>query len=126
MVFDINKAGNEVNGADATANGQIDDNDPGGKYGYRLGHSKDGYTIPDYVLNDPQHRKVKVLTIGAGVSGILMAYLLAKHCKNVEHVIYEKNGDIGGTWLEVRTMSDGTHPQPAENPLAEPVSRLCL
>jgi len=99
MVFDINKARNEVNG---NVDGEIDEHRPGGKYGYRLGHSRNGYTIPDVVLNDPKHRRIKVLTIGAGVSGILMAYLLQKHCEHVEHIIYEKNGDIGGTWLEVR------------------------
>lgn len=29
-----------------------------------------------------------------------MAYQIQKHCANVSHVIYEKNTDIGGTWLE--------------------------
>lgn len=43
----------------------------------------------------------RVLTIGAGMSGILMAHLIQRDCINVTHVIYEKNGDIGGTWLEV-------------------------
>lgn len=47
-------------------------------------------------------RKLRVLTIGAGVSGMMMAYQIEKNCKNVEHVIYEKNADIGGTWLENR------------------------
>ena len=74
---------------------------PGGKYGYRLGHSDGNYNIPDRVLNTVEDRKVKVITIGAGISGILMAYLLQRDCVNVEHIIYEKNGDIGGTWLEV-------------------------
>lgn len=104
MVFDVNKAGQEVNGVNRVngeAHDHVDDNGPGGKYGYRLGHTKDGYTIPDYILHDPGNRKIKVLTIGAGVSGILMAYLLQKQCENVEHVVYEKNGDIGGTWCEV-------------------------
>ena len=41
--------------------------------------------------NDPNNRKLRVLTIGAGVSGILMAYRLQKDCGNIEHVIYEKN-----------------------------------
>lgn len=45
---------------------------------------------------------LQVLTIGAGVTGILMAYQIQKHTSNVEHVIYEKNADIGGTWLENR------------------------
>ena len=30
------------------------------------------------------------------------AYHIQKHLTNVEHVIYEKNHDIGGTWLENR------------------------
>ncbi|KAI1617827.1 cyclohexanone monooxygenase [Exophiala viscosa] len=30
------------------------------------------------------------------------AYHIQKHLENVEHVIYEKNADIGGTWLENR------------------------
>lgn len=42
------------------------------------------------------------MTVGAGLSGIQLAYQIQKQCKNVEHVIYEKNGDIGGTWLENR------------------------
>ncbi|ORY04951.1 hypothetical protein BCR34DRAFT_491184 [Clohesyomyces aquaticus] len=61
-----------------------------------------GYSIPDIVYNDPSTRKLKVLTVGAGFSGILAAYQIQKYCSNVEHVIYEKNADIGGTWLENR------------------------
>lgn len=55
------------------------------------------YNIPQHLTwNDPQNRKLRVLTIGAGISGILMAYRIRKDCQNVEHVIYEKNRDIGG------------------------------
>ncbi|PMD27582.1 flavin-binding monooxygenase-like protein [Hyaloscypha hepaticicola] len=61
-----------------------------------------GYQIPDITFRDPQNRRLKVLTIGAGVSGIMMAYQIQKQCQNVEHVMYEKNEDIGGTWLENR------------------------
>ena len=43
-----------------------------------------------------------MLSIGAGVTGIMNAYHIQKFCENVEHVIYEKNPDIGGTWLENR------------------------
>ena len=42
------------------------------------------------------------MTIGAGVTGIMNAYHIQKMLENVEHVIYEKNADIGGTWLENR------------------------
>ncbi|KAH7409527.1 flavin-binding monooxygenase-like protein [Cadophora sp. MPI-SDFR-AT-0126] len=61
-----------------------------------------GYQIPDVTFRAPENRRMKVLTIGAGISGIMMAYKIQKHCKNVEHIIYEKNEDIGGTWLENR------------------------
>jgi hydroxyversicolorone monooxygenase len=60
------------------------------------------YQIPDIVLNSPATRKIRVLSIGAGVSGVMNAYEIQKHCENVEHVIYEKNDNIGGTWLENR------------------------
>ncbi|KAH8654484.1 flavin-binding monooxygenase-like protein [Tricladium varicosporioides] len=63
---------------------------------------QDGYKIQDITFKDPKNRRLKVLTIGAGVSGIMMAYKIQKDCENVEHVIYEKNDDIGGTWLENR------------------------
>ncbi|KAK4940114.1 hypothetical protein LTR10_019743 [Elasticomyces elasticus] len=60
------------------------------------------YEIPDIVLHGPYTRKIRVLSIGAGVTGIMNAYHIQKHLENVEHVIYEKNEDIGGTWLENR------------------------
>ncbi|KAK0110359.1 hypothetical protein ONS96_001975 [Cadophora gregata f. sp. sojae] len=65
------------------------------------GHN-DGYVIPNITFRSPENRRMKVLTIGAGVSGIMMAYKIQKQCQNVEHVIYEKNEDVGGTWLENR------------------------
>ena len=62
-----------------------------------------GYNVrQDATWMDPQNRRLRVLSIGAGVSGILMAYQIQKLCENVEHVIYEKNEDIAGTWLENR------------------------
>jgi cation diffusion facilitator CzcD-associated flavoprotein CzcO len=46
-------------------------------------------------------RPVRVIGIGAGISGIGFAYK-AQFLENVEYVIYEKNADVGGTWLESR------------------------
>lgn len=43
--------------------------------------SSEQYKIPDITLFDPKNRKIKVLTIGAGVSGILMAYNIQKECE---------------------------------------------
>ena len=110
MVFDINKASQEVNGSNGHTNGEVDDHGPGGKFGYRIGHSKNGYTVPDYVLNDPVNRKVKVLTIGAGVSGIMLAYFIQKYNENVEHVIYEKNGAVTHKGVEALLFDDSLVP----------------
>lgn len=68
-----------------------------GQNGASYAHQSGAYSIPDISYYNPQNRKIKVLTIGAGVSGILMAYQIQKYCENVEHVIYEQNEDIGGT-----------------------------
>ncbi|KAJ9612026.1 hypothetical protein H2200_003621 [Cladophialophora chaetospira] len=62
----------------------------------------DSYGGSDIVLHGPYTRKIRVLSIGAGVTGIMNAYHIQKMLENVEHVIYEKNADIGGTWLENR------------------------
>jgi hypothetical protein len=60
-----------------------------------------GYEVDkDIMWNNPQNRKLRVLTIGGGISGILMAYQIQKHCNNVEHIVYEKNSDIGGELLQ--------------------------
>ncbi|KAF3011722.1 hypothetical protein E8E14_010037 [Neopestalotiopsis sp. 37M] len=93
MVFDPS----QVNGKKEN----IPDDQPGGKYGYKIGHKKGKYQIPDVIL-DECSKHVKVVTIGAGISGIFLSYLFQKHGENLEHVVYEKNGDIGGTWLENR------------------------
>jgi 4-hydroxyacetophenone monooxygenase len=43
-------------------------------------------------------RKFEVAIVGAGESGLLMAHRLKQ--ANVPFVIYEKNPEVGGTWLE--------------------------
>jgi hypothetical protein len=45
-------------------------------------------------------KSVRIITIGAGLSGINMAQKAKHYLKNAEHVIYEKNPGIGGTWYE--------------------------
>ena len=90
----------------------------------RCGYSKPGsssYDIPNIIYNVTIHtyhhiswnatevslrirlsRPLRVIIIGADFSSILMAYQIQKYCQNVEHVIYEKNADIGSTWPENR------------------------
>ena len=60
---------------------------------------KTGYKIPLVTYGQSENRRMKVITIGAGFSGIMLAYHIEKQCSNVEHIIYEKNPDVGGTWI---------------------------
>jgi len=52
--------------------------------------------------NAPIHseRRVKVICIGAGASGLLFAYKAQRHFRNLELTIYEKNEEVAGTWYE--------------------------
>lgn len=59
-----------------------------------------GYDILDQPIGTK--RKVRVVTIGGGASGIVMAWEIQKWLENVEHVAYEKSAELGGTWLDNR------------------------
>lgn len=48
------------------------------------------------------NRKMRVIVIGAGASGIYMAYKLKYSFTDFVLDVYEKNPDIGGTWFENR------------------------
>jgi hypothetical protein len=59
----------------------------------------------DYVVKEQPLgtlRRVRIITIGAGMSGINMIRTLRLNVRNFEHVVYEKNEKIGGTWFENR------------------------
>jgi cation diffusion facilitator CzcD-associated flavoprotein CzcO len=45
---------------------------------------------------------LRVISIGAGVSGINLAKILPEELDNVSLTIYEKNPEVGGTWFENR------------------------
>jgi ribulose 1,5-bisphosphate synthetase/thiazole synthase len=59
---------------------------------------KVSYIDPIYTPN----RRLSVICIGAGASGLLLAYKLDRHFDTFDLTIYEKNADIGGTWFENR------------------------
>jgi hypothetical protein len=44
-----------------------------------------GCKAPDVTFKDPKNRRVRVTTIGAGYSGILLAYKLKRELQSVEH-----------------------------------------
>ncbi|PVH71630.1 steroid monooxygenase [Cadophora sp. DSE1049] len=59
----------------------------------------------DYVIRDVPmgtKRKLKVIFMGMGCSGINFAYHLFKRMDKVELTVYEKNNAVGGTWFENR------------------------
>ena len=45
-----------------------------------------------------ENKKLRLACIGAGVSGIMMAYQIQKNLENYELNIYEREEEIGGTW----------------------------
>lgn len=47
-----------------------------------------------------QARPLKVIYIGAGISGILAAIKFRKAVPDLSLTIYEKNPELGGTWYE--------------------------
>lgn len=59
---------------------------------------QDAYLVSEAPLGNLRH--VKIITIGAGASGINMAFQVKSHMKNVDLVVYEKNESAGGTWFE--------------------------
>ncbi|KAL2848241.1 hypothetical protein BJX68DRAFT_276312 [Aspergillus pseudodeflectus] len=86
--------------------------------GHTNGHTNGTAPVPDttptekpphprYVPLNNQYgytpRKLRVITIGAGFSGLLMAHKIQHRFKELEefvtHKIFEMRSDIGGTWL---------------------------
>jgi hypothetical protein len=65
---------------------------PDGQYAHPL--------ISERAIDEP--RPLKVIYIGAGVSGLCAAIQFPKVSPTIELAIYEKNADVGGTWFENR------------------------
>lgn len=63
--------------------------------------SKPELVRTSHPLHDRRQRPLHVLIAGVGPSGIAMAIELMK-LENVTFQIFEKNNDVGGTWLENR------------------------
>lgn len=63
-------------------------------------NNDDNYQIREKPLDAPS--RVSIICIGAGVSGIALAIEAQENIKDCDFTIYEKNSDVGGTWLENR------------------------
>jgi len=68
-------------------------------------HLEQFYKIIEKPLG--QRRHIRIACLGAGYSGLMMAIVFSQRLqgKNAEFVIYERNEDLGGTWLENRLVS---------------------
>jgi cation diffusion facilitator CzcD-associated flavoprotein CzcO len=58
------------------------------------------YTVREQPLGSTKH--IRIVGIGAGASGLNLVRTLRLNLTDYELVIYEKNADVGGTWLENR------------------------
>lgn len=56
--------------------------------------------ISERAINQP--RPLKIIYIGAGISGILAAIKFKQAVPTIDLVLYEKNPELGGTWYENR------------------------
>ena len=56
--------------------------------------------ITERPVDEP--KPLRVVYIGAGISGICAAILFPRFAPNLDLVIYEKNQDLAGTWYENR------------------------
>jgi cation diffusion facilitator CzcD-associated flavoprotein CzcO len=63
---------------------------------------KPRYEVSDQWLGQP--RPIRIIVVGAGISGIAAVKLFKERFTDspTSMVLYEKNHDVGGTWLENR------------------------
>jgi hypothetical protein len=69
------------------------------------------YLDPLYTINEKpigSRRPIRVVCLGAGYSGLMMSIMFNEKMqdRNADLVIYERNSDLGGTWLENRFVHE--------------------
>jgi ribulose 1,5-bisphosphate synthetase/thiazole synthase len=72
-------------------------------YGTANGSNAQPLGLPplyEHCIDD--YRRIKVIVIGAGLSGILAGIRFTQRIPNLDLTIYDKNEDVGGTWWENR------------------------
>lgn len=87
---------------------------------------RDGFHIPEVdsfgyrIREEPfgKRRKIRVVLMGAGASTVNFLKKAEEQMQNLDITVYEKNHDIGGTWLENRypgCACDVCHPSQTFN-----------
>ncbi|KAF7509480.1 hypothetical protein GJ744_008043 [Endocarpon pusillum] len=56
--------------------------------------------VPEEAIH--HERKIRIICIGAGASGLCLAYKLQRSFRRFTLMVYEKNAEISGTWYENR------------------------
>lgn len=64
------------------------------------GHAEPSFQFQNRPVDDG--RRIRVIIIGAGLSGIALYIRLLQHVPNALITIFEKNPSVGGTWFENR------------------------
>ena len=68
-------------------------------------HTMNGLNGGDVTIREENFgtkKKMRIAMLGAGISGINFFKFAEEKLENVDIVCYEKNHDVGGTWLENR------------------------
>lgn len=91
----------DFNAAAASSHVKKQTNGINGHYPPTNGHNENPFVIsPEYGYTP---RRIKVFTIGAGFSGLLMAHKFQHRFPDMEdivdHTIFEARHEVGGTWL---------------------------
>lgn len=68
-------------------------------YGWQRQNAR-GYRIAEQLVGSS--KPIRIIHIGAGISGICLAKFVPERLINATLTCYDKNADIGGTWLENR------------------------
>ncbi|KAH0591296.1 hypothetical protein H2248_001384 [Termitomyces sp. 'cryptogamus'] len=58
--------------------------------------ASNAYELPNFSIDDA--RPIKVVTIGAGYSGITAGIRFRQRVKNIDLTVYESQAGVGGTW----------------------------
>ena len=59
---------------------------------------KNTFELEEHPIDE--YRPLKVAIIGAGISGTTASVLIPAKVPNIDLTVYEKNGNVGGTWYE--------------------------
>lgn len=90
---------------DTSPNSHHDDHNEGSAHGNGLETAQTdmhSYHIREQPMGTK--RKVKVVLMGAGASSLNFLKKAEEQLRHVDIACYEKNADVGGTWLENRYL----------------------